>query len=39
MEYPKVKIDYLTNKKGVISELVYQLKHQNKIMEFPLMTC
>ena len=34
MEYPKVKIDYLTNK-GVISELVYQLKHQNKIIKFP----
>ena len=35
MEYPKMKIDYLTNKKGVISELVYQLKHQNKIIKFP----
>ena len=34
MEYPKVKIDYLTIKKGVISELVYQLKHQN-IIKFP----
>ena len=29
------KINYLTNKKGIISELVYQLKHQNKILNFP----
>ena len=26
------KANYLTNKKGAISELVYQLKHQSKII-------
>ena len=30
------KRNYLTNKKGVISELVYQLKYQNKIIKFSL---
>ena len=29
------KTNYLADKKGVISELVYQLKHQNKIINFP----
>ena len=29
------KTNYLANKKGVIIELTYQLKHQNNVIKLP----